>query len=60
MQKPKQLLNSTPRPVTTPTTQEPDLSLAHANERHSDTTRLSDAIWPRESDFQSVVLKFLL
>ena len=53
-------LNPTPRPVITPATQEPDLSLAHANERRSDATGLGDAIWPGESDFQSVVLKFLL
>lgn len=54
------VLNFTPRPVITPATHEPDLSLAHANERRSYTTRLEDAIWPGESDFQSVALKFLL
>lgn len=54
------VLNFTPRPVITPAMQEPDLSLAHANERRSYTTRLGDAIWPGESDFQSIALKFLL
>lgn len=54
------VLNFTPRPVIIPAMQEPDLSLAHANERRSYTTRLGDAIWPGESDFQSVALKFLL
>lgn len=54
------VLNFTPLPVITPAMQEPDLSLAHANERRSYTTRLGDAIWPGESDFQSIALKFLL
>lgn len=34
------VLNFTPRPVITPAMQEPDLSLAHANERRSYTARL--------------------
>lgn len=36
------------------------MSLTHANAHRADRAGLGDAIWPGESDFQSVSLEFLL